>query len=224
MLSASRSSVAIRSTVGKAENSSGLWIHSATIRISTESAIENARPMSMRNAGIGRNSTVRMKTMPTAKPTSLALARSTALTPANGQNRSPMAAPASSAPVARSGGAGKPPDAFSQLEAFVLQSFIQSMLPQNSQGFFGKGTAGEVWKSMLAEKLGAQIASSGQVGLAKRLAVGRVPPAAGALPAAGLDGGPRMSTSLMSILPYIKSSTSVSEALAIESAPATERS
>ncbi len=142
----------------------------------------------------------------------------------NGQNRSPMAAPASSAPIARSGGAGKPPDAFSQLEAFVLQSFIQSMLPQNSQGFFGKGTAGEVWKSMLAEKLGAQIASSGQVGLAKRLAVGRVPPAAGALPAAGLDGGPRMSTSLMSILPYIKSSTSVSEALAIESAPATERS
>jgi hypothetical protein len=128
------------------------------------------------------------------------------------------------APIARSGGAGKPPDAFSQLEAFVLQSFIQSMLPQNSQGFFGKGTAGEVWKSMLAEKLGAQIASSGQVGLAKRLAVGRVPPAAGASPAAAFDGGPRMSTSLMSILPYIKSSTSVSEALAIESATATERS
>ena len=47
------------------------------------------------------------------------------------------------------------------------------MLPKNSQAFFGKGTAGEVWKSMLAEKLGAQMASSDQVGLAKRLAVGR---------------------------------------------------
>ena len=47
------------------------------------------------------------------------------------------------------------------------------MLPKNSQSFFGKGTAGEVWKSMLAEKLGAQIASSNQVGLAKQLAAGR---------------------------------------------------
>ena len=44
MLSDSRSSVASSSTVGKAEKSSGLWIHSATIRISTDSAIENARP------------------------------------------------------------------------------------------------------------------------------------------------------------------------------------
>ena len=40
MLSASRRMVATRSTVGKAEKSSGFWIHSATIRISTESAIE----------------------------------------------------------------------------------------------------------------------------------------------------------------------------------------
>ena len=70
MLSASRSIVAISSTVGKAENSSGFWIHSATIRISTESAIENASPMSIRIAGIGRNRTVRMKTIANAKPTS----------------------------------------------------------------------------------------------------------------------------------------------------------
>ena len=41
-----------------------------------------------------------------------------------------------------------------QLEAFVLQTFIQSMLPKNATHVFGKGTAGEVWKSMLAEKLG----------------------------------------------------------------------
>ena len=50
------------------------------MRMSTASAMENDRPMSMKVAGNGRNSTVRMKTMPTAKPTSLALARSTALT------------------------------------------------------------------------------------------------------------------------------------------------
>jgi Rod binding domain-containing protein len=67
-----------------------------------------------------------------------------------------------------------PADAFGQLEAFVLQTFIQSMLPKNAQHVFGKGTAGEVWKSMLAEKLGSEIARSGQLGIAKRLASARV--------------------------------------------------
>ncbi len=76
-LSDSRSSVAISSTVGKAENSSGRWIHSDTIRMSTENAIENARPMSIRIAGRGRNRTVRMTIMPAAKPISATLLRST---------------------------------------------------------------------------------------------------------------------------------------------------
>ena len=49
-------------------------------------------------------------------------------------------------------------DAFGQLEAFVLQSFVKSMLPKNATHVFGKGTAGEVWKSMMAEKLGQQLA------------------------------------------------------------------
>ena len=71
MLSASRSIVAISSTVGKAEKSSGRWIHSATIRISTDRAIEKARPMSIKTAGTGRNSIVRMATIPIAKPTSV---------------------------------------------------------------------------------------------------------------------------------------------------------
>ena len=41
-LSASRSMVAISSTVGKAENSSGVWMNSAVIRISTDRMIEIA--------------------------------------------------------------------------------------------------------------------------------------------------------------------------------------
>ena len=44
MFSASRNIVAMSSTVGKAEKSSGLSIHSPTIRIRTESAIERASP------------------------------------------------------------------------------------------------------------------------------------------------------------------------------------
>src|SRR5271167_363135 len=71
ILSASLRIVATSSTVGKAENSSGLWIHSATIRISTDSAIDAARPKSIITAGTGRKKRHRMRTMPTAKAMSL---------------------------------------------------------------------------------------------------------------------------------------------------------
>jgi peptidoglycan hydrolase FlgJ len=86
---------------------------------------------------------------------------------------SPATLPVSGTPrvsLASARQAGKPADAFGQLEAFVMQTFIQSMLPKNAQHVFGKGTAGEVWKSMLAEKLGGEIAKSGQTGIAQRLA------------------------------------------------------
>jgi peptidoglycan hydrolase FlgJ len=130
-----------------------------------------------------------------------------------------------SPPRAVAGGrTGKPPDAFAQLEAFVLQSFIQTMLPKNSQTFFGKGTAGEVWKSMLAEKLGAQIASSNQLGLARRLAAGRSEALASPPPAAELGGMPRPSASLMSILPYIQSPSPANDVLAGETTSKAERS
>jgi hypothetical protein len=71
ILSDRRIIVAIRSTVGKAEKSRGRWIHNDTIRMSTERAIENARPISRTIGETGRNSTVRMMTMPRARPTSL---------------------------------------------------------------------------------------------------------------------------------------------------------
>jgi hypothetical protein len=51
----------------------GFWIQSATIRISTENAIEKASPMSIRNGGIGRNKTQMMTMMPMAKPISRTL-------------------------------------------------------------------------------------------------------------------------------------------------------
>src|SRR6478735_7929789 len=71
MLRASLRIVATKSTVGKAENSSGLWIHKATIKISKESAIDSARPKSIITAGTGRKNKQRMRTMPTAKAISL---------------------------------------------------------------------------------------------------------------------------------------------------------
>lgn len=67
-------------------------------------------------------------------------------------------------------------DAYGQFEAFVLQSFVQSMLPKNATNVFGKGSAGEFWRSMLAEKMGDELARSGQVGIAQRLAAGPTHP------------------------------------------------
>lgn len=65
-------------------------------------------------------------------------------------------------------------DIYSQLEAFIMQTFIQSMLPKEAPSVYGKGTAGDVWKSMLAEKMGTEVARSGQLGIAKRLAASNI--------------------------------------------------
>src|SRR2546423_5630472 len=75
MFSASRRIVAISNTVGKAEKSSGRWIHSATIKMRAESAIENARPRSIRTGGIWRNKKVRIATIPPAKKGSAPVCR-----------------------------------------------------------------------------------------------------------------------------------------------------
>jgi Rod binding domain-containing protein len=76
-------------------------------------------------------------------------------------------APAVSRPAAASGDASSA--VYRKFEAFVLQTFVESMLPRNDQ-IFGKGTAGNVWRSMLAEQLGTQLAKSGGVGIARVLA------------------------------------------------------
>ena len=65
-LSASRSMVAISSTVGNEENSSGVWMNSAVIRISTDRMIEMASARSSSSGGSGRISTTRMVSTPMA--------------------------------------------------------------------------------------------------------------------------------------------------------------
>lgn len=82
---------------------------------------------------------------------------------------------------------GSPPQEF---EAFVLQTFIESMLPQNATAVFGKGNAGSIWKSMMAEQIGAQIAKAGGIGIARMLEAAHPPagPDAAADPAASRIG------------------------------------
>lgn len=66
-------------------------------------------------------------------------------------------------------GTDKRREAMQKFEAMVLQTFIGSMLPQNAEGVYGKGTAGDIWKSMLSEQLGRQTAKAGGIGIADRL-------------------------------------------------------
>jgi Rod binding domain-containing protein len=57
-----------------------------------------------------------------------------------------------------------------EFEAFVLQSFIEAMLPRNAESVFGSGTSGAFWKSMLAEQLAKELTRSGGVGIARLIA------------------------------------------------------
>jgi peptidoglycan hydrolase FlgJ len=63
----------------------------------------------------------------------------------------------------------QPPDAFVRFEAMILQTFIAAMLPPDSEEVFGAGLAGEMWKSMLAEQIAAEIARRGATGIADRI-------------------------------------------------------
>jgi peptidoglycan hydrolase FlgJ len=54
--------------------------------------------------------------------------------------------------------------AYRSFEALMLQNLVETMLP-NSEEFFGEGTAGVIWKSMLAQQLGEELAKKVDLGL-----------------------------------------------------------
>jgi peptidoglycan hydrolase FlgJ len=62
--------------------------------------------------------------------------------------------------------------AHEKFEAFFLQTAVESMLPKNADNVFGTGTAGDVWRSMLAEQIAAEIARGMKFGIAEQLAGG----------------------------------------------------
>jgi len=66
--------------------------------------------------------------------------------------------------------ATSPADVYRKFEAFVLQVFVETMLPKQGENTFGKGTAGTVWRSMMAEQLGNQLAQGKGIGIARQLA------------------------------------------------------
>jgi hypothetical protein len=63
---------------------------------------------------------------------------------------------------------------YRKFEAFILQMFVESML-KDASDVFGKGTAGTIWRSMLAEQIGNEMARGNGIGIAKQLAKARYP-------------------------------------------------
>ena len=54
----------------------------------------------------------------------------------------------------------------------MLQTFVQSMMPNEAEDVYGEGIAGDMWKSMLSQQLGTVIADRGGIGIADSLLKG----------------------------------------------------
>ena len=52
----------------------------------------------------------------------------------------------------------------------ALATMIEAAMPDEAASYFGEGTAGSVWKSMLAEQIAEQMAKAGGIGIAAQLA------------------------------------------------------
>lgn len=86
-------------------------------------------------------------------------------------------APQASELGARVPHARKTADAAQKFEAFVLQTFIQEMMPETSESVFGAGISGDFWKSMMSEKIAEQVAERGSLGIADLIRSGHLEPA-----------------------------------------------
>ena len=62
------------------------------------------------------------------------------------------------------------PEHLRKFETMVLQNFVKSMLPAESEETYGKGTAGEMWRGMMADQLGDALSKGGGIGIAESLA------------------------------------------------------
>lgn len=58
---------------------------------------------------------------------------------------------------------------YKKFEALILQNFIDHMFTSETSHVFGKGQAGHIWRSMMSEAVGKEMAEAGGIGIAKML-------------------------------------------------------
>ncbi|MDQ1197614.1 rod-binding protein [Agrobacterium sp. SORGH_AS 787] len=63
----------------------------------------------------------------------------------------------------------KIPETYRKFEASVLNTFIQNMMPSDTEEVYGKGSAGEFWKSMMSEQMADQMSKKGGIGIAEQV-------------------------------------------------------
>ena len=80
---------------------------------------------------------------------------------------------------------------YKRFEAMVLQTFIQNMLPKDAEGVYGKGLAGDMWKSQLAERLADVMAERGGIGIAKSMLADHYMDGKRKVPVGPVSGGPQ---------------------------------
>lgn len=78
--------------------------------------------------------------------------------------------------ASRAGRVREEADAAQKFEAFVLQTFIQEMMPKDAEGVFGSGVSGDFWRSLMAEKIAEQVAERGDLGIADLVRSGETAP------------------------------------------------
>ncbi|RUX31694.1 flagellar biosynthesis protein FlgJ [Mesorhizobium sp. M7A.F.Ca.US.011.01.1.1] len=83
-----------------------------------------------------------------------------------------------------------PAKKFKKFEAMVLQTFIQNMLPKDTEGVYGKGLAGDMWKSQLAERVADVMAERGGIGIAKSMLADHYVEGKRIVPVGPVSGGP----------------------------------
>ena len=82
------------------------------------------------------------------------------------------------------------PESFKRFEAMVLQTFIQNMLPKGAGEVYGKGVAGDMWKSLMAEQLAGVMAKRGGIGISERVLRDHYVEGEKTLPVGAVSGGP----------------------------------
>jgi flagellar protein FlgJ len=84
-------------------------------------------------------------------------------------------------------GNGKVPETYRKFEASILSTFIQNMMPSDSEAVYGKGSAGDFWKGMMAEQIADAVSKRGGIGIAEQVYAQSVDRANGRVPNATPD-------------------------------------